>query len=188
VTSEGLAEVTIRNSPVQDSRAQISELTEKIKLFLPKGWSASTADSKITLQRDQKVLWVPLLGRPAGNASETKIEYLQRIGTLVTFDLYLRFIPQLTTAEHQELSSKHAEVLQRAKNGFNNKTEISEYYRQEEKHKLPVYFISNYSVFVDGVPPAYTMHDDTAHQEMKAIFVKMKDLLQLYPGADPLPY
>ena len=120
-TSDGLAEVAMRDPTERDSKTPVEEFAETIKPFVPEGWTVSVAGKSIALRRKEKVLWVPLYGRPPGNADETYDEYLRRIGILVTLDIDLRFMPRMTDAEYKKLSGLHSAVVEQGKNGFQGK-------------------------------------------------------------------
>lgn len=187
-TSFGLAEVTIRDPAKNSEDTPIEKYAQKIKPLLPNGWSLAVTGNIISLHREQHVLITPLYGRPSTNEGETEEAYLRRIGSLIPLEIDLRFFRRLSQKELETRKVHNHFLEQQGARGFPDKAQLSRHLQMLEQNKLPVYFAENYSIFIDGVPPQFTMHDDSAHQEMKEIFAKLKDLLELYKEADPLPY
>ncbi|WP_210417766.1 CsgG/HfaB family protein [Bythopirellula goksoeyrii] len=179
-TSFGLAEVALRDPANQNEATPIEKYAQTIKPLLPKGWSLTVTGNMISVRREQPVLITPLYGRPGTNEGETVEEYLRRIGSFIPLEIDLRFIHRLSPKE-LETRKAHNHFLERqGARGFPDKAQFSRHLQMQELNKLPVYFDENYSIFVDGVPPQYTMHDDAARGEMKTIFAKLKDVLEPY--------
>lgn len=187
-TSFGLAEVAMRDPAKNSEDTPIEKYAQSIKPLLPNGWSLAVTGNIISLHREQHVLITPLYGRPSTNEGETEEAYLRRIGSLIPLEIDLRFIRRLSQKELETRKVHNHFLEQQGARGFPDKAQLSRHLQMLEQNKLPVYFAENYSIFIDGVPPQFTMHDDSAHQDMKEIFAKLKDLLELYRGADPLPY
>ncbi len=187
-TSFGLAEVTERDPSQTTEETPVKKYASQLKTVLPSGWTLTANSASIHFLRKEPVLVASLYGRPPKEKTETEQRYLQRIGATIPLEINLSFVPRLSREKYQMFAHRLKYLNQIAKNGFPSKTAMSRYYDERQKAQLPIYFTKEYSVYVNGIPPQYTMHNEDAYQEMKQIFAKLKTVLQLYENADPLPY
>jgi hypothetical protein len=187
-TSFGLAEISMRDPSEPDEETPIEKYAKQIQPLLPKGWSVAVTGNIVRLRRDKQVLTTSLHGRPPANPDESDEERLQRIGSLVSLEIDLRFIPRLTQHEHRTRSAQYKMLQDQGKSVFRDKVRPPLYLEMLEQNKLPIYFTQEFSILVDGVPPQFTMHDDSAYRELKQMFANINTLLDLYEGAEPVPY
>lgn len=187
-TSFGLTEIAMRDPTQTDEETPIEKYALQIKYFLPTGWDLTANSVSIRLRREEPVLVTSLYGRPPQEKDESEGEYLQRIGSTIPLEINLSFTPRLSRGKYERYVRRLKYLDLSAKNGFPNKAAMSRYYDEREKARLPTYFTQQFSVYVNGVPPQYTMHNNAALREIKQLFTKINTVLQLYENADPLPH
>lgn len=185
-TSFGLAEISMRAPSQQEEQTLIETYVRQIQTLLPKKWSATSSGNIVSIRRQEQVLWAPLYGRPPYEGEESGEEYLRRIGAMVPLEIDLRFVQRLSAENYNRQADRYANLLKQAERGFKSKTTLSRFHERQEQYKLPLYYDQHHSIYVNGVPPKYTMVNDAAHEEMNQIFTNLKTVLRLYEGADPL--
>ena len=162
-----------------ETREIIDEFAKTLQPQLPEGWSTEVIQNFLVIQRDQKTITVPKIGRRAKSANETEAEYNKDMGHRQTLDVKLRFAPRLSDEDWMELSGNYADLREVGKNGFKDKTAMSEHARLVDKYQLPSYETADHSIFVmPGVHQGYVeIIDNQAKQELDNVLALIKETL-----------
>ena len=161
---------------------EIAEFAKTLRPQLPEGWSVAIHENKLTIQREQKALSVPSAGNRSMREGETREQYNENTGTRITPNVTLQFESRLSDAAWLELSAGHADVLERGKDGFRGKTELSEHGALVEKYKLPRYESDSHSIFESYTFRLHEIVDDDARQELTDVLAILKKTLPANRG------
>ena len=126
------------------SPRSVEDIATEIRGCVPAGWHASASNNSIRISSDQQVALIGRMSRPAGMS----IEELATKSLRTNYEMTLTFVPRLSTKEYLSLKARRAPFFY-ALDHAPSRVVYVQAMRGYETKRVPVFFTSDYSIFVD---------------------------------------
>lgn len=125
------------------------QYAKEIAGLCPSGWQTSASNGIISLQRDTPVLIMGKVSNPPRMPNESLEHYFQKAGSLIHYEVRLRFVSLLSRPEFEQLKVAREQAAAKFKRGASGKDENTKWQREYEECQVPAFFTKDYSIYVE---------------------------------------
>jgi hypothetical protein len=157
-----------------------SEIVTALQPNIPAGWTVRTDARSVVITRDEQITLLNPISLPMHDSKE---EILREFGQKTDYLVVLVFKERMTDEQYAELQVKRDNAIKKIGDNekINGKAKWGMMIREKNRHPLPAYFNSRFSIYLHRTdPPPLEVYPKSAADERAKIFHSVSKLMKKY--------